>query len=243
MSESIRPQFTNPNYQPPFDINTDVLDEPMPELGHGFRRKGDPIPTGINFVDAAENLRQYIMKFKEANRQLAKERDEAIKAKMTDEMTSCYNRNFFEKYKTEHFNSIDDHNRIGIILGDINGVNLVNDDPEFGYAVGDKMIKDTAKFLISKSRKEDRVIRLGGDEFVIICHNDNNDENFEEGLRKKANAMSLESPVSTAFGVAIYDKDLDYSDGIKEENKGLENTKNRAGFEMHDNKNRMKPEK
>ncbi|HZW49843.1 MAG TPA: diguanylate cyclase, partial [Bacillota bacterium] len=55
---------------------------------------------------------------------------------------------------------------ISIIMGDINGLKLVNDG--FGHSKGDEVLIEIAKILKSCCREEDIVSRIGGDEFGIL---------------------------------------------------------------------------
>lgn len=58
---------------------------------------------------------------------------------------------------------------IGIIVGDVNGLKIVNDT--FGYLEGDKFLTEIAKMLKSIVSKNDFIFRWGGDEFVILIPN------------------------------------------------------------------------
>ena len=55
---------------------------------------------------------------------------------------------------------------ISIIIGDINGLKLINDG--FGHSKGDEVLIEIAKILKSCCREEDIVSRIGGDEFGIL---------------------------------------------------------------------------
>lgn len=50
---------------------------------------------------------------------------------------------------------------------DINNFKHVND--QLGHAVGDQILKITARRLNAACRKQDLVARYGGDEFVVFC--------------------------------------------------------------------------
>lgn len=60
------------------------------------------------------------------------------------------------------------------MIGDINGVKLVND--AFGHAEGDRLIIDSAKILSSCCRNGDTLARIGGDEFGILMPKTDNAE-------------------------------------------------------------------
>ncbi|MDU1540201.1 MAG: diguanylate cyclase [Paeniclostridium sordellii] len=84
-----------------------------------------------------------------------------------DNLTGVYNRAYFEKKKEELNNS--KYMPIGIIVGDVNGLKIVNDT--FGYLEGDKFLAEIAKMLKSIVSKNDFIFRWGGDEFVILIPN------------------------------------------------------------------------
>jgi diguanylate cyclase (GGDEF) domain len=75
-----------------------------------------------------------------------------------------YNRVFFEK-ELKRLNR-KSNLPLSIIIGDINGVKLIND--AYGNKVGDRIIVDTAQILKHCCRPKDIIARIGGDEFGII---------------------------------------------------------------------------
>lgn len=81
-----------------------------------------------------------------------------------DFLTGLYNRRYFELI----LKSIDQPENlpISVIMGDINGVKLIND--AFGHAEGDRLITESADIIKSCCRFGDILARIGGDEFAII---------------------------------------------------------------------------
>jgi len=81
-----------------------------------------------------------------------------------DRLTGLYNRAFFE----EELRRINGRRNlpISIIMGDVNGLKLVND--AFGHHEGDRLLVEIARALKSCCRSDDVVARWGGDEFVIV---------------------------------------------------------------------------
>ena len=81
-----------------------------------------------------------------------------------DFLTGLYNRRFFEaELKRVDIPSL---LPLSILMGDINGVKLVND--AFGHAEGDRLIADSARIMSECCRSEDTLARIGGDEFAIL---------------------------------------------------------------------------
>lgn len=81
-----------------------------------------------------------------------------------DVLTGLYNRRFYE----EEIQRVDVEKNlpISIIMGDINGLKLVND--AFGHGAGDKLLKVAASSIQAMCRIDNIVARWGGDEFVIL---------------------------------------------------------------------------
>ncbi len=82
-----------------------------------------------------------------------------------DQLTGLYNRRFF----TQQLANLREEGRypIGFIMADLNGLKLVND--AFGHAMGDQMIKQSAKAISSVLNKNYTLVRFGGDEFGILA--------------------------------------------------------------------------
>ncbi|MEA4847876.1 MAG: diguanylate cyclase [Clostridiaceae bacterium] len=90
--------------------------------------------------------------------------DEIYYMSYYDSLTGLYNRRFFE----EEIKRIDMEGElpISIIMGDVNGLKLIND--AFGHSEGDILIKKAAKAVRSACRENDITARWGGDEFVVL---------------------------------------------------------------------------
>jgi len=98
------------------------------------------------------------------NKELASQNQEISYIGYHDFLTGLYNRAYFEEGK----NRLDTPRQlpISIIMGDINGLKLINDG--FGHSKGDELLIEIAKILKSCCREEDIVSRIGGDEFGIL---------------------------------------------------------------------------
>lgn len=81
-----------------------------------------------------------------------------------DKLTGIYNRRFFE----DSVNKIDNEDNlpISIIVGDLNGLKLIND--AFGHSAGDALLIAAGEAILSACRKTDMVARWGGDEYIIL---------------------------------------------------------------------------
>ena len=81
-----------------------------------------------------------------------------------DSMTGLYNRRYYSM--TIDRIAREESLPISVIVGDINGLKLIND--AFGHELGDQLIIDTAKILQKCLRSTDIITRTGGDEFVVF---------------------------------------------------------------------------
>lgn len=161
---------------------------------------------------------------------LKAELEESNYEKFHDSLTGCYNKHFFENFKEEDFDPINDHNILALIFADLNNLKQAND--KFGHKAGDSLIRTNAIFLKNNLDKNGKLIRFGGDEFLFICRNNEQDPNFEENLTLKIDQLSLKDPnVDFSFGIAVYDRSKDLN---------LDNTLHRADILMYENKKDQK---
>lgn len=82
----------------------------------------------------------------------------------TDVMTGAKNRAYFEECIKEFYQK--DYLPLGIIMGDANGLKLVNDS--LGHKEGDRLLKELADILKEVAGDKGQVFRIGGDEFAIL---------------------------------------------------------------------------
>ena len=116
-----------------------------------------------------------------------------------DFLTELYNRRFCEE-EIKRLNTIRNL-PISIIVGDINGLKLINDT--FGHDEGDKFLRKAAASIQSACHKDDIVARWGGDEFIIILLKTDKEE-AEELVNQIKHLYSAELAsgiqVSISFG-------------------------------------------
>ena len=90
---------------------------------------------------------------------LLMERDELLKDPLTllNSRVQMENRLMYKIKSREPFTAI---------MIDVNGFKNINDT--FGHAIGDEVLKDVSRILLSSANFEDFVCRFGGDEFFVI---------------------------------------------------------------------------
>jgi diguanylate cyclase (GGDEF)-like protein len=115
-----------------------------------------------------------------ANRRLESAQQDLLQAAITDALTGCHNRRFFEQVVDRELQR---HARfklpLSLLFVDIDRFKAVNDT--LGHEAGDRVLGYVASFLKRHIREADYVFRWGGDEFLVMitCRG-------EEAARKAA---------------------------------------------------------
>jgi diguanylate cyclase (GGDEF)-like protein/PAS domain S-box-containing protein len=119
----------------------------------------------------------------------------------------------------EHLNAaitrcLENHDLFAVMILDLDNFKVINDS--LGHTVGDELLKEMAKRLLSCTRPEDTVSRLGGDEFVILLLDlgynrdeaaDNAAQVAEKVRQKLAQPLIIarhELRITVSIGIAIH---------------------------------------
>lgn len=137
-----------------------------------------------------------------------KKEDENCYLSYHDVLTGLYNRRFYEV----ELNRLDTERNlpISIIIGDVNGLKLVND--AFGHDKGDELLQKAATVIRNACRSNDIVARWGGDEFVILLPKTSKEEAEKIVNRVKelcSNELVNSIHVSISYGWATKAKPED----------------------------------
>jgi diguanylate cyclase (GGDEF)-like protein len=112
------------------------------------------------FEDMTNELRR-------ANRELETANDAVKRLAITDALTGCHNRRFFDEIERREMQR---HRRYGaplsVMFVDINHFKQLND--AFGHDRGDETLRAIGAMLRRHVRESDYVIRWGGDEFLLL---------------------------------------------------------------------------
>jgi diguanylate cyclase (GGDEF)-like protein len=101
------------------------------------------------------------------NRELAAANEEVRRLAITDSLTGCYNRRFFDQIERHELQR---HRRYGtplsVMFVDVNRFKQLNDT--LGHEAGDAALRAIGDLLRRHIRESDYVIRWGGDEFLLL---------------------------------------------------------------------------
>ena len=101
------------------------------------------------------------------NRRLEAAQEELMQAAITDPLTGCHNRRFFDQVIDRELQR---HARfklpLSLLFIDINRFKQVND--RLGHDAGDDVLRYVARFLKRHIREADYIFRWGGDEFLVL---------------------------------------------------------------------------
>jgi diguanylate cyclase (GGDEF)-like protein len=161
----------------------------------------------MTFEDMTWELRR-------TNRRLEAAQSKLRRMVITDPLTGCRNRRFFDEIIGRE---IQRHRRYGIPMSllfvDVDRFKAINDT--LGHDAGDRVLREVAAFLLSNIREADFVFRWGGDEFLILlsCAED------EAGRR----GMALQLEFARYAAAASLPQGVGLSIGCAEVAEGAEN--------------------
>jgi diguanylate cyclase (GGDEF)-like protein len=114
------------------------------------------------FEDMTDELRR-------ANRDLAAANEEVKRLAITDPLTGCNNRRFFDEIERREMQR---HRRyespLSVVFVDVNHFKQLNDT--LGHDTGDEVLRTIGAMLRRQVRESDYVIRWGGDEFLLLLN-------------------------------------------------------------------------
>ena len=146
------------------------------------------------------------LELKRANGRLENARSELRQMVITDSLTGCRNRRFFDEVISHELNA---HRRYGtplsLLFVDVDRFKTINDT--LGHHAGDRVLREVASFLMRSTRDSDYVFRWGGDEFLLLlsCREDEairRGRDMQLEFPRTPEARSLPAGVGLSVGVA-----------------------------------------
>lgn len=143
------------------------------------------------FEDMTDELRL-------TNRRLAGANEEVRRLAITDALTGCHNRRFFDQVERRE---LEHHRRYGtplsVVFIDVNHFKRLNDS--LGHDRGDAVLWMIGNLLKGQVRQSDYAIRWGGDEFLLLLSC-----GLEEAKTKAANLKAAFEQERTAAALPAY---------------------------------------
>jgi diguanylate cyclase (GGDEF)-like protein len=165
------------------------------------------------FEDMTDELRL-------ANRRLAGANEEVRRLAITDAVTGCHNRRFFDQVERRE---LEHHRRYGtplsVVFIDVNHFKRLNDT--LGHDRGDAVLWMIGNLLKGQVRQSDYAIRWGGDEFLLLlsCGEDEakaKAANLKDAFEKERIAAALPLYLGISVGVAPVSPDEGLRAAIRE---------------------------
>jgi len=112
------------------------------------------------FEDMTDEIRRTNLALATANEQIKQ-------MAITDPLTGCYNRRFFDEIGRREMQRFRRYGKpLAVVFVDINRFKYLND--RFGHDMGDTVLRTLGGMLRRHVRQSDYVIRWGGDEFLLL---------------------------------------------------------------------------
>jgi diguanylate cyclase (GGDEF)-like protein len=112
------------------------------------------------FEDMTDEVRR-------TNRELAYANREVKNLAITDPLTGCHNRRFFDEIERREIQRLKRYGApLSVVFTDVNHFKRFNDT--MGHETGDRILQTIGAFLRRQVRESDYVIRWGGDEFLML---------------------------------------------------------------------------
>ena len=160
---------------------------------------------------------------------------------ITDPLMGIFNRRYLDRRLNEEVLRSKRYSLpLSVLLLDIDYFKKINDT--YGHQIGDFVLKEVGKLIVSLVREVDIVVRYGGEEILIICTHtsDSNALILAERLRQKVEGFEMALPdirdksqrpirITVSIGVAgLSQTTLDYHKLIEDVDRALYTAKKKG---------------
>ncbi|MDD2450278.1 MAG: diguanylate cyclase, partial [Sulfurimonas sp.] len=169
-------------------------------------------------------MKEYQDELREINKKLQTKNIEYENLASTDALTGLYNRHkFTQLYLSSYESMIQRHNKMSVILIDIDHFKKVND--VYGHNIGDKALVEVSKMLLGMLRGVDIICRWGGEEFIVLLPTADLADavSIAQKLQKSLGEVKIEKvgSVTASFGVSEVREGEEMQDAINRADKAL----------------------
>jgi diguanylate cyclase (GGDEF)-like protein len=167
-----------------------------------------------------------IMVYAELNKQLRHSLQKANREleylSSHDELTSLYNRRFYEQRMALALERAEAQDKpLGLLVFDLDEFKEINDT--YGHGMGDALLMKLGERLRTQVRETDLVARLGGDEFAVIMENMRSAEDMPliaaklmTAIKQPVKLRNIEIRLGVSCGVAVFPADGDTQQQLEE---------------------------
>lgn len=151
-------------------LSKEIKSKSIQMIGEGHKLNDENEFTIIHqgFSNLHDELQNKINMLNDVSKQLIDSNVRLKKLATTDELTSLYNRRFFDLRLAEEASRSDRYKKdLSLIMIDFDDFKRYNDT--YGHQTGDKLLRDMANLIRLSTRKSDTVFRYGGDEFAVLA--------------------------------------------------------------------------
>jgi diguanylate cyclase (GGDEF)-like protein len=175
------------------------------------RSEGPFTPREIKLCELLTAVAANVLKNAYMHESLTNENLSLQKLAISDPLTGCYNRRFFDMRLSEEFRlAVRHHLPLSLLLLDIDHFKRINDT--HGHPVGDRVLVKVAELVQGSLRHSDCLARYGGEEFILLLPlTDRRGAMAKaEEIRLAIKAMSFdvdpdEMRLTVSLGVSAYD--------------------------------------
>jgi diguanylate cyclase (GGDEF)-like protein len=179
---------------------------------HRYEDKNEFSTIHQSFNDLHNELRNKMNQLSDVSNKLIDSNVRLSELATTDELTSLYNRRYFDLRLIEETHRSERYKHdLSLIMIDFDDFKHHND--KYGHQTGDKILKEVAGLVRKSIRKSDMVFRYGGDEFIVLVPGCNlkQAEQLAKALVKQVDSHHFENlegqplnGISISCGVTCY---------------------------------------